>query len=578
MTRFSKRNIDRIRLSLLAAGLAFTILPAGGMPTAQAASAEAPAPVAAPDHQLTADSKITAVTVYTDRAEVTRTAIVEVPAGDHVLAFKNLPGTLVPDSLRAAGSAAEGVTIGAVAQKEFIEAGPVMPAERGALERVKALEAEIVAVKSDKFALDARKTMLDKLTAQAGGQFSRDFSEANNKPEQWTAAAEELHANAANIAGAILRDDVKLRELDHDMAVAQQRLNQVASGSRSTHGVTIPVEAAEPTRLTITLSYQVPNAGWNPLYDAHLDVAGKGDVAFAQYGVVRQNTGEDWTGVALTLSTAQPQRNAALPKLAPRWIDLYEKPKEKMPEISSAEYQQRLIENTTQPGAPVAVDDKAAKPASAGFISEYKVPRLSDVPADGTDTRLLMGSFSAEGQMRDYVRPQLGAEAFLVSRVKLAGEVSLLPGLVNLFRGDAYVGRSNMALLRPGEERDLYFGVDDELVVTRDTLKNARRESGVIASDNVLERGYATSIKNLHKAPVEVILRETLPVSRNDKLKVDLLKDGEGGTTPGFDENAEHVQGQLAWEFTLPPHEKKTVDLAWTLSWPSGYLLQGLTN
>ena len=38
-------------------------------------------------------------------------------------------------------------------------------------------------------------------------------------------------------------------------------------------------------------------------------------MSLAQLGQVQQRTGEDWTGVALTLSTAQPSVGAVLPEL-----------------------------------------------------------------------------------------------------------------------------------------------------------------------------------------------------------------------------------------------------------------------
>ena len=50
---------------------------------------------------VTADSKITAVTVYAGRAKVTRAATVHVAAGAQVVTFEGLPAIIFPDSLRA---------------------------------------------------------------------------------------------------------------------------------------------------------------------------------------------------------------------------------------------------------------------------------------------------------------------------------------------------------------------------------------------------------------------------------------------------------------------------------------------
>jgi len=56
------------------------------------------------------DSKITAVTVYTDRAVVTRTAPAELKAGITDLVFPQLPQALDERSLQVSGSGAARAT------------------------------------------------------------------------------------------------------------------------------------------------------------------------------------------------------------------------------------------------------------------------------------------------------------------------------------------------------------------------------------------------------------------------------------------------------------------------------------
>ncbi len=64
----------------------------------------------------------------------------------------------------------------------------------------------------------------------------------------------------------------------------------------------------------LVIEYQVPGARWVPSYSVTLDRAlARGRLAMR--AVVSQRTGEDWTGVALALSTADPQRWNELPEL-----------------------------------------------------------------------------------------------------------------------------------------------------------------------------------------------------------------------------------------------------------------------
>lgn len=100
------------------------------------------------------DSRITAVTVYADRAIVTRTASSELAAGEHTLVFENMPTALVDQSLQASGRGVAGATILDVsAQTIFVETS--------ANDRVKALEDQLKSVLRQRRVLDDRGKILE---------------------------------------------------------------------------------------------------------------------------------------------------------------------------------------------------------------------------------------------------------------------------------------------------------------------------------------------------------------------------------------------------------------------------------
>ncbi len=72
---------------------------------------------------------------------------------------------------------------------------------------------------------------------------------------------------------------------------------------------------AGASRSRLVLEYQVPGACWAPVYSVKLD-DGMTGAALAARAVVAQNTGEDWTAVAMTLSTAEATAWTELPELA----------------------------------------------------------------------------------------------------------------------------------------------------------------------------------------------------------------------------------------------------------------------
>jgi len=225
------------------------------------------------------------------------------------------------------------------------------------------------------------------------------------------------------------------------------------------------------------------------------------------------------------------------------------------------------------PGAPKPVRIVSANIDSGGFVSEYKIPNLTTVMPDGSETKLLLGTFDADSKQQVHIRPQQGPEAHLMIHTKLKGENPILPGPVNMFRDGSFAGRTTVPLLLPGEEHDISFGIDDQVTVKRRMLRDERQEEGLISKDSLIAREYVTEVQNLHDKPIEIIIKETTPTPKNEKVTVNLRPDF---TTQGFKQDDDNIKGLLKWQFELEPRTKKEFKLGWTVNWPKDHKLMGL--
>ena len=78
----------------------------------------------------------------------------------------------------------------------------------------------------------------------------------------------------------------------------------------------VNVDASVATELTLFVRYTVSNAAWEPVYDARVNTS-DGSVQLGYSALIRQKTGEDWTGVRLSVSTGRlPGENGELPELS----------------------------------------------------------------------------------------------------------------------------------------------------------------------------------------------------------------------------------------------------------------------
>ena len=533
------------------------------------------------------DSRITAVTVYADRAAVTRTASVELPAGASTVVLTGLPESLFPDSLRAEGETQGDVVLGAIENKIVSSAELAAPRERELNDKLQGLNDQRALLAADQQALQSKQQFLTTLTQQGSLRARENIAAIDLKPEQWSGAAETVGKNLADTLRALAGKAVELRQIDEQVAAVQTELSQLQTGARNAYQVKVPLESHGTTRLTLRITYQVPNAFWAPIYDARLDTS-NGKLALTQFGNVRQQTGEDWSDVKLTLSTAQPARNATLPPLYPMWVSLYDPRVEgrmaRRAEMEMDSARSNMVGMADAPAAVMAMEAPAPAPVmkqatfqaatlnAGGYVSEYVIPGTADILADGTGKKVMIGNLEVSSKLVAKIKPLVDQQAYLVALTKLGGETPLLPGRANLFRDGAFIGTSDLAMLRPGEETDIGFGIDDQMVVKYNVIKDEAGEDGVISRDSTRTRITVTEVQNLHKTPVAVAVLQTIPSSQNEDIKVQVLPE----TRTGYDKDVDHITGQLRWNFTLQPQQKDEVRLGWSLSWPKGQSLTGL--
>ena len=562
---------SRVALSVLLGSIVFASLPAKAA-------------------EIIVDSRVVAATVYNDRASLTRSAKVEIPAGAHTLVFEGLPLNIFTDSLRAQGSSSADVVFGALEHKRDSSEDYIVPKERELNAQIEKLEDENKVHNADKSALATARTFLKNLGTTASLRENEEIAKLDLKPEQWASAADGLTAKLAENMKADLALDQKIRTANRKIEDLRNELRELRTGQKQSYRVTLPLESNKDTTLNVDLIYQISSVSWQPTYDARLDVK-SGKLELVQYGSVWQRTGEDWDDVALTLSTAQPSRGAGLPDLYTQWVSIYQNMPQKamrrsntfggmvgssapMPAMESvAMADGMMLDEEMEPEMKKEAHFQTAAINTEGFVGEYIIPGPVDVKSDGTKAKVLIGSFETENMLEVQVKPQLDTKGYLVAKATLKGEAPVLPGPVSLFRDGAYIGQSYTQMLRQGDETELAFGIDDNVTVTRSTLIDKRSESGVISVSAVLERGYVTHIKNLHKQPISLAVLETVPVSQDERIKVEVLKEK---TTQGYKSDVDDIKGLLRWGTKLDAGKEAEVKLGWQVSWPKDQQISGL--
>jgi len=456
---------------------------------------------------------IVAVTVHPDRARVTRRGTVTLAAGPNELVVAGLPETLLDDSVRVAGRSDQAVrVVGVDVVRRALVAAPderVRAAEQAVREAERALAAIDGADAGDA----AREQLLQRLALRSGDRLARALAEGAADPARVAEVSGAVAAQLVEVAAERRAHAERRVDAEHARAAAQSELDRLRASSRTRRDAVIAVEADVPCELAVALTYVAFGAGWSCAYDARID--GSGPLALTWYGLVSQATGEDWPACELTLSTARPGVAGTVPELEPWWVDV-RPPAPPMPLAAAApagEFDMMRLEKA------VVAQDVLAELQEGALAVAWRLARPTAVPADGTPHRTTVATATLDARLDHVVAPAVDPAAHLRATVVNTGGHALLAGPLSAFVDGDFVGSTHVDTTAPGAELELYLGVDDRVAVERELMERTPHRALLGGKISAVER-WRIEVHNGRPAPVRLVVRERVPVSRHPDVQV----------------------------------------------------------
>ncbi|MFP2962102.1 mucoidy inhibitor MuiA family protein [Myxococcus sp. 1LA] len=256
----------------------------------------------------TLEAPVTSVTVYSDQAQVVRSGSLTV-SGSQRVTFPRLPKNVDTDSVRveAEGAEVSHVDVRVVRGEAFSH-----DEARKLIARLEEIDVALARIAAERNVKHLQIEALRRIRPTVPGDGEEARPQAS--PSGWSTAA-------AFLVDHIARLDARMRELETQSDTLQQEQRQRKERA-STLGKTFGEQGVEVVAtLTgkgatkVALTYLTTGARWYPRYELQLQPESQ-RMQMAFYGRVSQETGEDWEGARLTLSTALPSNATETPKLS----------------------------------------------------------------------------------------------------------------------------------------------------------------------------------------------------------------------------------------------------------------------
>lgn len=526
------------------------------------------------------------VTVYPGSARVLRKGKINLPAGESVLVFPGLPARLEESSLRLSAEGVSSKLAGVKLRQSFSDV-TLQKLQRGLSEKIQGLEDSKQDLEDQIAARNSEAELLKNLADKAAKRGTQNAIEKGGPLADFTLGASNVGRRLASLTAANRKDERQVRDIVKKIEAVRAELNAAGAGESRSRVAEAVVELKEAGELRIEISYLIAGASWQPVYDARVSSESEKPKLFLTFlADVRQNTGENWDNVKLQLSTARPTEGTTVPDPTQWWLDVrpnypavsYKqrrgrsnaKRNEAVPEAASADMIDLGADVAAEASAPMQLEN--AQTLSGEFATGFVVRRPQTVRSDGSAQRVAISEGRHDAELKLVVIPRLEKAAFVQARVVYTGEQPLLPGAVNLFQDDQFVGNSSLKSIGPGESFELGLGKDERIKVERERVSSKTSSgSGFMFSKDSRKYHWLIKFKNLHKGVRNVEVLEQLPRSRRDEIKVSEIE-----LKPEAQAEDSEKPGLKKWTLSMQPGEEKKITFRYEVKYREGLDVMGL--
>jgi uncharacterized protein (TIGR02231 family) len=557
-------------LSILAAPAFLNAAPAT-QPANGNQPAQPPPPVA--------PSKVVAVTVYQGNALVTREVQVKEGQGLSELVVGPLPAQTIDSSLYTEGT--DGIRILTTRFRTRAVKEDTRAEVRARQDQMRQLANQNNEIQKKIEGAGQNLQLLTKLEGFTSATLTTMTDKGLLSAENTTKLVTFIMETRDTLGKSQVDMQQQLQANTESIGFLQRQLSELAAGADRTEREAVIVVDKAPAAVAagkVRLNYLVSAASWEPQYK--LRAGGEKDPVTVEYlASIEQQSGEDWNGVDLVLSTAQPMLNAAPPDLLALDVDISrlngnnENPQAVMNKLQSYENARNLRKQAQQ--ELVTNNDQVAQGSinSAAASEQYAELLAKETPGDAQNMEVREGPSVAyhlehkltvpsrsDQQFVEIARidleptyfyksvPVLSQHVYRLAQLMNKSKYVLLPGEATMYVGTDFVGRMRLPLVAIGEEFVAGFGIDPQIQVERQLVtKNHAIQGG----NQVQTYDYRIRVSSFKAGDVNLQVWDRLPHPETEAVAVELVKAmPELSQDPDY-QRSDRQKNLLRWDLTV---------------------------
>lgn len=190
---------------------------------------------------------------------------------------------------------------------------------------------------------------------------------------------------------------------------------------------------------------------------------------------------------------------------------------------------------------------------------DFEIKTPYTVLSDNKSYSVDLAVYSLPANYQYYCVPKIDRDAFLIAHIVEWEKYNLLEAEANIFFEDTYVGKSLLDVRYATDTLKISLGRDKNVSVTREKARELTTKQ-FIGNKKEDIRDWLTTVKNNKSQKINMMVIDQVPVSTLEEIEIELQK------TSGAKLNIE--TGEIKWEFSLEPMEKKEFELKYSVKYP----------
>jgi uncharacterized protein (TIGR02231 family) len=506
------------------------------------------------------------VTIYRQYAKELRTAKALIPQGESELILRGVASNVIPQSIQI-GIKGNVTLLSSQYRNNFL-ANPNRPSRLKTVEdSLKLLQDKVDDININISVLNDEENIY-KNNNKLGSQHE------SLKPEQVILIANNYSKRVLEIRKELKVLAKQKFPMEEQIAKLQNQLNNWQSeNGKNVQEIVLQLYAKTAIEAEFKASYIITGAGWTPIYDLRVAEMNK-PISLTYKANVYQTSGNDWKNINLNVSTGNPALSQERPILTPKYVDFgsvygYGKRKLQYNALGQSNlYQQKenakseiLSENDSQFRNGAQASNYEVEVDENILNVEFKIDAKYNIPSDGLAHVVILNENTLNGTFNHHSVPSLDQSAFLIAKITDWGSLNLIPGQANLFLEENYIGQTSLNPSVANDTMILSLGRDNGINVKRIKLndKESKKNLGTQTKETFT---YEMSFKNNKNASVEIEVLDNIPISKNEKIIVELEDKSNAEFSPEL--------GKLLWKVKLGAGQSKKIKWKYSIKYPSG--------